>query len=112
MPFIDCKMNVSITPQQETALKTELGKAITAIPGKSESWLMVNIQPSCALYFRGSKDKPAAMVNVTIYGKAQPSAYSALTQRLDSVLRSVAGIEEIYVSYAETSNWGYNGSNF
>ncbi len=112
MPFIDCKLNVPITQEQETTLKTEFGKAITAIPGKSESWLMVNIQPSCALYFRGSKDKPTAMVSVTIYGKAQPSAYSTLTERLDNVLRSVVGVEEMYVRYAETSNWGYNGNNF
>lgn len=112
MPFIDCKMNVEITKEQELAIKSELGKAISLIPGKSENWLMVNIQPECSLYFRGSSDKPTAMVSVTIYGKAQPSAYDELTAQINKILSSVAGIEEMYVSYAETDNFGYNGSNF
>ena len=112
MPFIDCKMNVDITKEQETALKDEFGKAISLIPGKSESWLMVNIQPKCALYFRGSNEKPTAMVSVTVYGRANPNAYNSLTARLNTILSNVAGIEEMYVSYSETSNFGYNGSNF
>ncbi len=112
MPFIDCKMNVDITKQQETELKDEFGKAIELIPGKSENWLMVNIQPKCALYFRGSNDKPTAMISVTIYGKANPNAYDALTSRFHTILSNVAGIEEMYVSYSETGNFGYNRSNF
>lgn len=112
MPFIDCKLNVDIDKQQESEIKCELGKAISLIPGKSENWLMVNIQPKCSLYFRGSTDKPTAMVSVTIYGHAQPSAYDVLTPQINRILKSVAGIEEMYVSYTETGNFGYNGSNF
>lgn len=112
MPFIDCKLNVDITKQQEIELKAEFGKAISLIPGKSENWLMVNIQPKCALYFRGSNEKPTAMVSVTVYGKPNPDAYDALTSRLNTILQSVANIEEMYVSYLETTNFGYNGSNF
>lgn len=112
MPFIDCKLNVDITKQQEEEIKSELGKAISLIPGKSENWLMVNILPNCALYFRGSNEKPTAMVSVTIYGSASPSAYDSLTAQINTVLKTIAGIEELYVSYSETSNFGYNGSNF
>lgn len=112
MPFIDCKLNVEISKQQELEIKSELGKAITLIPGKSENWLMVNIQPKCSLYFRGSADKPTAMVSVTIYGSAAPNTYDALTSRINTILNTVAGIEEMYVSYSETPNFGYNGSNF
>ena len=112
MPFIDCKLNVDISKQQETEIKSELGKAISVIPGKSESWLMVNIQPKSALYFRGSSDRPIAMVSVTIYGKASAQAYDELTARISTIFRGVAGIEELYVSYSETPNFGYNGSSF
>ncbi len=112
MPFIDCKLNVDISKEQETELKDEFGKAIELIPGKSENWLMVNIQPKCALYFRGSNEKPTAMVSVTVYGRANPAAYDVLTDRLNRILSNVANIEEMYVSYGETNNWGYNGSNF
>ncbi len=112
MPFINCKLNINITKQQETELKEEFGKAISLIPGKSESWLMVNIEPKCSLYFRGSSDKPIAYISVMVYGKPNPAAYDALTARLNTILSRIAGIEEMYVSYSETSNFGYNGSNF
>lgn len=112
MPFIDCKLNVDINKQQELEIKSELGKAISLIPGKSENWLMVNIQPKCALYFRGSNDKPTAMVAVTVYGSASSDAYNALTSQINKILHTVCGVEEMYVSYSETDYFGYNGSNF
>ena len=62
MPFMQLKTNVAVTEQQETLLKTSFGSAITAIPGKSETWLMVGIEPQYTLYFQGS-DAPAAMVS-------------------------------------------------
>lgn len=54
MPFMQLKTNVAVTEQQETLLKTSFGSAITAIPGKSETWLMVGIEPQYTLYFQGS----------------------------------------------------------
>ena len=50
MPFMQLKTNVAVTEQQETLLKTSFGSAITAIPGKSETWLMVGIEPQYTLY--------------------------------------------------------------
>lgn len=45
MPFINVKTNAAVPYEKETAIKSALGQAITAIPGKSESWLMVGIEP-------------------------------------------------------------------
>ena len=58
MPFINSKISVALTDAQEQEIKSRLGQAITAIPGKSESWLMVGFEPEYKLYFRGSKDQP------------------------------------------------------
>lgn len=44
MPFINVKTNVKISPDLCDIIKSELGLAITAIPGKSESWLMVGLK--------------------------------------------------------------------
>ena len=44
MPFIQSKVNVKTTQEQQKELKTRLGQAIAIIPGKSESWLMVNLE--------------------------------------------------------------------
>ena len=42
MPFINVMTNSEI--KDKNALKSELGNAITAIPGKSEAWLMVSLR--------------------------------------------------------------------
>ena len=73
MPFINVKTNAQVSKEQEVELKAALGKAITAIPGKSEGWLMIGIEPQQAMYFKGTDD-PCAMVSVSIYGSASSSA--------------------------------------
>ena len=42
MPFINVMTNSEI--KDKDALKAELGNDITAIPGKSEAWLMVKFE--------------------------------------------------------------------
>ena len=113
MPFINVKTNVSVSNEQKTSIKSALGRAITAIPGKSEGWLMVGIEPEYDLWFKGS-DAPAAMVEVSVFGSASASAYNALTAKVTDILGGDLGIspDRVYVKYYETSNWGWNGSNF
>ena len=113
MPFIDIKTNVAVAAEKEENIKTAMGQAITSIPGKSESWLMVGIEPEFKLYFKGTKD-PAAMVQVSIYGSADSSAKNKLTGKISEILGDELGISpsRIYESYAETPDWGWNGANF
>lgn len=113
MPFINVKTNAAVPFEKETAIKSALGQAITAIPGKSESWLMVGIEPEQILYFKGN-NAPAAMVEVSIYGQANPSAFNTLTAKICAILNEHLSIEpsRIYVKYTATTDWGWNGSNF
>ena len=53
MPFINSKISTSVSAEQEQALKTRLGQAISIVPGKSENWLMLGFEPNYNLYFRG-----------------------------------------------------------
>ena len=53
MPFINSKVNMKTTLEQRQEIKERLGKAISIIPGKSESWLMLNLEDEQAMYFRG-----------------------------------------------------------
>ena len=114
MPYIDAKVNVPVSSEKEESIKAKLGKAIAIVPGKSESWLMLNIQDGCRLYFRGSKKEPAAMVEVKLYGSASPDAYRKLTAEITKILEDELGIsaDHIYVKYEEIDTWGWNGSNF
>lgn len=114
MPFINSKISTGITKEQETEIKTLLGKAIQTIPGKSESWLMLGFEPEYTLYFRGDDSEPTAFVEVSVYGSENKQAFSALTGKICEIFNKVLGIspDHIYVKYEAVANWGWNGSNF
>lgn len=109
MPFIEVKTNQTI----DKAVKSELGNAITAIPGKSEAWLMVSLEENKDMCFKGS-DGPCAMFDVSIFGSASDSAYDDLTKRLCNISQKYLGVspDRTYVKYTEISHWGYNNFNF
>ncbi len=112
MPFINTKTNVTVSKQQEMAVKCRLGEAIRLLPGKSESWLMVGFEPEQSLYFRGSDSERIAFVEVSVYGKLNKSACDKLTEAIDEILSQELGIQQSYIKYEEVAVWGFNGSNF
>jgi len=113
MPFINVKTNTAVPADKETAIKAALGQAITAVPGKSESWLMVGIEPEKILYFKGD-NAPAAMVEVSVFGSSNSAAFNKLTDSICNILNKELSIDRsrVYVKYECTHDWGWNGSNF
>lgn len=113
MPFINVKTNAPVPGEKREAIKSALGKAVTTLPGKSEQWLMVGIEPEYVLYFQGS-DAPAAMVEVQIYGSVNSSSCDAMTGKICAILTKELDIpaNRIYVSYTGIPDWGWNGGNF
>lgn len=114
MPFIDSKVSIAISDEQEIELKKRLGEAIAIIPGKSESWLMTGFQDNYHLYFRGDNSQPTAFIEVKVFGKENPSAFNALTAEITKIFINVLNIapDHIYIKYEAVSNWGWNGGNF
>ena len=114
MPFINSKVNVKTTAEQQIELKTRLGKAIATIPGKSESWLMVNLEDDRKMYFRGDDSEPIAFICVNIYGRADEEAFERMTEELTQIYGEVLGVkpDHMYINYAASMDWGWNGSNF
>ena len=86
MPFIHAKLTTTPTPEEMEAIKTDLGKAITKIPGKSEAWLMVQLQGGCALWHQGKAFEKIAMVEVQIYGTPSDESCNALTGKITEIL--------------------------
>ena len=114
MPFINSKVNVKILPEQETAIKTKLGKAIELIPGKSETWLMLSFEDECKLYLKGENDCKIAYVEVKVFGAEDKVAFEKLTIAICEIFNDVLGIapDKTYVKYEAVTNWGWNGMNF
>ena len=114
MPFISTRTNKAIDEKVSAELKSALGKAITAIPGKSESWLMVENTGNCDLYFKGKNDGTIVFSEVKIFGTASNSAYDALTSELTKIYVDILGADadKVYIKYEEVEHWGWNGINF
>ena len=114
MPFIDSKVSVKISPEQEKELKSRLGQAISLIPGKSEQWLMAGFEDDYHLYFRGDNSQPTAYVEVRIFGSPNKDAFSKMTAEITKIFGEVLSIapDHMYIKYSATPDWGWNGSNF
>ena len=113
MPFINSKVSVKLSQEKEEQIKAKLGQAISIIPGKSESWLMVGFEDEYKLYFKGEKCEKCAFVEVKIYGSASAAAYNQMTAEISRIYTEELGIpvDKIYVTYQEISDWGWNGGN-
>lgn len=113
MPYIKTRTNTQITNEQELNIKRRLGESIINL-SKTESWLMVDFDPNCHLYFKGDSSQPNAYVEVKLFGKASAEAYNKMTNEITNILNEELSISpsNIYVSYFETDNWGWNGNNF
>ena len=101
-------------PRNGGCAQRKMARALEAIPGKSEDWLMCEFTDNCRLWFAGKNDAPAAFVQVKIFGKAHKEAYDRMTGAVCGVLGEELGIpaDRIYITYSEYTDWGWNGSNF
>lgn len=114
MPLIDVKTSAELTAEKIEKVKTELGNAISLIPGKSEAWLMVNISDNCNLFFKGNDNKDTAFVDVSIFGETSKQNCEKLTSEICRILEDSVGIpsDRVYVKFEFSKLWGYNNFMF
>lgn len=113
MPYIRVSTNRSADEGQVSQIKEGLGRAISLLPGKSETWLMVEVEPEKKLFFQGS-DSPCAMVQVTLYGKGRKDDYQKLASSITGLVGKELDIpgSRIYVSFVETPYWSFDSDLF
>lgn len=114
MPFIGSRVTVKLSQENKDTIKKRLGEAISLIPGKSESFLMVGFEDNYSLYFGGKELEKGAFVEVKIFGKATEEDYDKVTAAICGIYDEELGIpqDKIYVKYEEVDHWGWNGKNF
>lgn len=114
MPYIGVKTTARVDDKTCERLKAALGKAIAVIPGKSEQWLMVEIDPECKIWFRGDASADSAMVKVAVLGALSYEDSEKMTAEVTKILSSELSIapDRVYIAYSEHDKWGWNGSNF
>lgn len=113
MPFVNVKTSVKVEDAKKDVLEKRITKAITTLPGKSESHLMCAVEDGVSMMFHGDK-APTAFVEVKILGKSTRAAYEELTAKLCDILDEEIGVspEYCYVKFEEIENWGFNGFLF
>lgn len=113
MPFIDARFTTSVDKEKSENIKSKLGEAITLI-GKSEAYLMVQIEGDCNLYFKGNNDADSAYFEVKLLGKSTKANYEKLTAALCEIAESELGIKgnRVYVKFDENEYWGYDSFMF
>ena len=114
MPYIRIRTNQPLNEKQIADLQKEFGKTIALFPGKTERWLMTDCEGGCHLSLAGKSDAPLAMVEVELLGRADRSAYDAVSANISELLERSLGIPGtgVYIKYEEIDHWGWNGSNF
>ncbi len=112
MPFIRTTTNKTITKEELEVLKTSFGTSISLVSGKRESQLMLSFHADTPMTYQGSAE-PLAMLEVSLFGKADPAELDRLTGALTDAVSQTLGIDpaRIYVNYAEFDYWGVGGHN-
>ena len=76
---------------------------------------MCPFEDNMPIYFGGDDSKPAAYVEVNVFGRSVPgSAWEKLTEQIMAALGKELGIpaDRTYIRYTATTDWGWNGGNF
>lgn len=115
MPFVDAKITVPVSTAERDAIKSGLGKAVSAF-GKGESYLMVGIDDEYSLWLGGRELEKGAFVSVSLIGDTPDEGCREFTRSICDLLRSVLGIpgDCVYVTYHPMmrTRWGWNGDTF
>ena len=114
MPFITARVNVTITKEQELKIKSGLGKAIELVSGKSEEYLLLNIEDECHMYLRGDGDTPIAYIEAAIWGNEGHLGYDRFTAEVTQIFSEILDIppDQVYIRYSDIPDWGVGGMNF
>ncbi|MGI6174672.1 MAG: phenylpyruvate tautomerase MIF-related protein [Christensenellales bacterium] len=110
MPYIRARIGTTITEDQKTAIKADLGKKIEALPGKAESGLMVDIADGCDLYYQGNKGN-CAFVGVYLYKSSPRETKAKFAQLACECIAEHTGVckNNVYINFCELHDWFGNG---
>lgn len=114
MPFISLTTNVQVTAEQQQLLLTKMSAAAATATGKSESYVMTQVESGKPMLFAGS-DQPLAYLECKSIGLTPAQAKSlspALCQLLQQQLNIQADRVYIEFSNCPAEFWGWNGSTF
>ena len=111
MPFVIAKVNVPVSKEQETKIKSLIGKAIESVPGKNENYLLFGIEDNYRFYLRGNGELKAAYIQADIFGNEDHIGFDRFGEGITAAFGSVLGIppENIYIKFDDIKAWSVGG---
>ena len=112
MPLIVVNTNLNLEKEKKDSLKSELGRIIELLPGKTEQQLMVDISDGHTIYFHGEEAKQTAYIDVRMYGSQSFESKAEFTSAVFEVAKEQLGLEndEVFVNIGEYGIWGARGA--
>lgn len=111
MPFVMAKVNVPVNRDQEIEIKSRLGKAIEAIPGLNENYLLFGIEDNCRLHLRGRDTWKIAYIEASLFGRPDHAGFGVFGTEMTAAFQDILGIlpENIYIKFDDIKTWSTNG---
>lgn len=108
--MITVHTNKQWTKEEMALVGKGLGERITLLPGKSESSLMVELQPGQEMFFRGGQS-PCAFVDVRLFHVSPEEAKKAFAESVCALLEQVGvPAKDVYLNFLEFDAWGCQGT--
>jgi len=111
MPYIAINTSIEISDAQKEKIKTEVGKLITIIPGKTEANTMVDFC-ECRTIFKAGEKVDGAMIELRLWRKAEFEDKKKFVETLFKFLQGELGLkpENMYLNILEFEAWGSGGT--
>ncbi len=114
MPYLKVNTNINQNEPEKTELMQALSQIMAQNTGKSESYIMIEINPGKTMLFAGS-DAPLAYLECKSIGLSSTQAGN-LSEALSSHLsqKLTIPVDRIYIEFANcpADMFGWNGSTF
>ena len=111
MPYVALNTSEKLSETRREKVKSEIGRLVTVIPGKTEEVTIVDISDGRSMY-KGGKAVPCAYVDIRVYTKADPEGKKQFVNDLFVLLDKELGItkDNVYISVLEFEEWGAHGA--
>ena len=114
MPYLLIQTNQAVSTENSQSLMQRASKTVAEILGKSENYVMVNLQDSACMTFAGTTE-PAAFLHLKSLGLPEASTTDYSTA-LCGMLEQELGIspDRIFINFSspERHMWGWNNKTF
>lgn len=110
MPYIHASISEKLSDQQNSDLKSELGRIIGILPGKSESVLMLRIDDNCRMSFRGEEGE-CAFLAVHLYRNSPEAEKKKFASEAVSQICRITGLDKdrVFMTLQEHGSWVASG---